>query len=597
MNKIFVKFLFSNKEITVPKGRKLSEICAENGYAQDLVCGGNGKCGKCGVEIIVDGKESTVLSCHYEVQQDIEIKRISNLSSRKVNVLTSNSRLDCEFNPSLEFLNVHKDDIKADHCSNVQQKVYDKYKLKFSLNSAIKLSYEYFKLKDDQELCFVIYKDEIIDVLVGNQEKNILGMAIDIGSTTCAAYIYDMKNFKMLGAVSSLNMQTELGADVISRIGFCVGKSAEDGVEVLRKKVSDTINMLLNDAKALGIDTESIYHLVLCGNSTMQHLFLGIYPEALGKGPFISMTHDFIECTQRDTLLNLNKNARITFLPLLGGFVGADTTAVLISTPDDNKPRLVIDLGTNGEIAMGSAGKYLIASTACGPALEGAGLCYGMRAADGAIEHFQINEDNSIDIQVIGKCRAKGICGSGIIDILAELLRHNVINKRGKMYSKDEYEKKYGENALSARLQKIDDKNAFIIEQEDESGGIVAFTQMDVREIQKAKAAIAAGCKILVRNYGIKESEVHEICLAGAFGNYLDVEQAQYVGLFPKFEGVPVRSIGNGAGSGVQMYLLDKASVELCQNIQKNVDHIELNFEDGFMDLYMSEMEFVNAGK
>ncbi len=587
MQNINISFEFDGKTTQAQKGGLLSSALSQAGYAQDLVCGGNGKCGKCAVEIEKDGEKSTVLSCQYELTEDIKVIKIFNRADRKVNVLTANTELNCAINPMLSFLHVSGADIMPDHCEDFAGKIKEKFKLELSYPALKKLSRKASVDNKEEGYNLVVFNGTVIDINFGDDD-DIYGLAVDIGSTTVAAYLYDMQNAKLINTYSSLNGQTALGADVISRIDYCIKN--KDGVNTLRQKVSDTINKLLDDAKTQdGINTERIYHAVFCGNCTMQHLFLGMYPESLGKAPFVSTTHDTVQIKAAETYLKLNPECVITFLPLLGGFVGADTTAVLIGLPDDDKPRLAIDLGTNGELAVGTQDRYVIASTACGPALEGAGLTCGMRAAAGAVEHFTIDENKQVSIDVIGDVPATGICGSGIIDILAELIRNNVINARGKMLSREEYENKYGADELSKRLEKRGEINTFSISKE---AGDVYFSQLDAREIQKAKAAIATGCIILIRNYGIKPEELEEICLAGAFGNYLDVDNAQLIGLFPKIEGVPVRSVGNGAGTGVQMYLLDKGSVKKCATVKKNAEHTELNFQEGFMDTYFDQMKF-----
>ncbi len=594
MQKIKVDFTFDGKSIEVEKGMLLSKILEQAGYPQDLVCGGNGKCGKCVTEIISEGKEQSVLSCQTEVENDITVTEIHSLVNRKINVLTS-TQFETKINPFLQKLPVRAETIKADHCTGFAEKITEKYKLsEFGYDALKSLSVNASVYKPDTMLNLIIFKNEVIDIRA-DDKGDIYGLAIDIGSTTVAAFLYDMTTMEHIHTYSSLNEQTALGADVISRIGYCIKE--ENGTQVMQQMIAGTINKLIDQAKADGVDPDRIYHVVLCGNSTMQHLFLGLYPAALGKAPFASTTRDFVEIKGSESLLKINPNGRITFLPLLGGFVGADTTAVLIGVEDDDKPRLIIDLGTNGEIAVGTDEKYLVASTACGPALEGAGLSCGMRAADGAIQHFVIDENKNVVLDVIGNTKPIGICGSGIIDILAELLRVGVLNKRGKMLNKEEYTAKYGADILSERIYKLEDQTVFLLASAAESGtgDDVYFGQKDSRYVQLAKAAIATGCEILVQNYGLPREHLHEICLAGAFGNYLDVHNAQFIGLLPKYEGVPVRSIGNGAGTGVQMYLLDQGIHKKCKKVQKNSEHTELNFEESFKETYFDEMTFKNG--
>ncbi|MBR4395987.1 MAG: DUF4445 domain-containing protein [Eubacteriaceae bacterium] len=602
MSTVTVTFSFDdNKTYEAESGLLLSKICELAGYPQDLVCGGKQKCGKCAVRIIdADGEEKTVLSCATKVTQPITVEKIFNRADRKVHVLTSNTALDCNINPSLGSITLEEKDINPDHCMSFEKALRNNFKIEMNYNVVKKLSNVISPDEPNRKFTFVTFNSKAIDVNF-DDDDSIYGLAIDIGSTTVAAYLYDMNTATLLGTHSSLNGQTALGADVISRIQYTID-NYPDGAETMQKMVCDTINKLIGEIREENqINTDRIYHVVLCGNSTMQHLFLGLYPKYLGKAPFASTTHDIVEIDARDVPLDLNPYCKVTFLPLLGGYVGADTTGVLISLPDDGEARLAMDLGTNGELACGTNDRYNIASTACGPALEGAGLSCGMRAADGAIQYFKIDpekKDISL-IDVIGDVEPTGICGSGIIDILAELIRNGIINRKGKMLSREEYEEKFGADALSARLEKREGgkygMNSFLIYRSETSE--VYFTQMDSRAVQLAKAAIMAGCELLIGLYGKGAGSLKEVCLAGAFGNYLDTENAQYIGLFPKIEGVPTRSIGNGAGTGVQMYLLDKGSIKKCRNIQKNVYHVELNELPDFNTVYARQMDFINAPK
>ncbi|NLW70665.1 MAG: DUF4445 domain-containing protein [Eubacteriaceae bacterium] len=598
MSKVKINFSFDEKIYEADEGQLLSKLCEMAGYPQDLVCGGKQKCGKCAVEIIDGGGvQRTVLACETKVNEDITVVKIFNRADRKVHVLTANNALDCVINPNLGIITVTEKDINPSHCQSFEKALKAKFKLDMQYNVLKKIARVISPDEPERKFNFVTFGNDVIDVNF-DDDDDIYGLAIDIGSTTVAAYLYDMNSAKLISTHSSLNAQTALGADVISRIGYTIDYA--DGLDTMQEMVCGTINRLIKEMKEIdGINTDRIYHTALCGNSTMQHLFLGLFPKYLGYAPFASTTHDIVEINAKELPLDLNDYCKVTFLPLLGGYVGADTTAVLIGLPDDDKPRLAIDLGTNGEIACGTNDRYCIASTACGPALEGAGLTCGMRAADGAIQYFKIDpEKRDISlIDVIGGVEPTGICGSGIIDILAELVRNRIITGSGKLLSRAEYEAAYGADALSARLEKRKgekyDINTFVIYRSATSE--VYFTQLDAREVQKAKAAIMSGCKLLISLYGKPPEELEEVCLAGAFGNYLNVENAQYIGLFPNIEGVPVRSVGNGAGTGVQMYLLDKGSVRKCRQVQKNVYHVELNELPEFMDTYLEEMQFENA--
>ncbi|MEG0378142.1 MAG: ASKHA domain-containing protein, partial [Eubacterium sp.] len=338
------------------------------------------------------------------------------------------------------------------------------------------------------------------------------------------------------------------------------------------------------------IDTMDIYATVYCGNSTMAHLFLELNPKHLGLAPFIGFSKDAVSMKGADLPLPVNPKGTITFMPLLGGFVGADTTAVLLGLPRDKKMRLMIDLGTNGEIAVGNCDKYYVASTACGPALEGAGLTMGMRGTAGAIEKVNCI-DGIITCNVIGKTAPKGFCGSGIVDAIAMLFKEGLIAKRGNFIKGDALDA----HPLKDRFGVTEENQRYfvVVKAEDNpEGKDIIITQKDIRAVQLAKAAIYTGCCLLAENYGIKGSDLEEIVLAGAFGNYIDVDNAQYIGLLPKIENVPVRSIGNGAGTGAQLYLLSQLEAEVCNTIPDITTHIELATDPKFTETYMMNTMF-----
>lgn len=593
-----VKVTFrENKVIEAKKKTLLSEILANAGYRQDYVCGGKGTCGKCAVDIVLNGKVKTVMSCGYFVEHDIEVSHIHNFISNEINVLETGSQNDYEFSPNTILIKVNAKDLLPEHCGSFSQHLKDTYQLSIESHAMKVFSEKYLYGCNEQDYYLFICDHTVIDIIRVEDYLAMYGMAVDIGTTTVVCYIYDLKTGEKIRTYSALNLQTEYGADVITRINYCVTNKERHGTEILRNKIIDTLNGLLEDAKNDGVLIDQIYRVVICGNTTMQHLFLGYYPENLGMAPFISITQDVVELWGKESMLHVNAFAKVTFLPTLGGFVGADTLAVILSLEEDNKTRLVLDLGTNGEIVCGNSQKYMVTSTACGPALEGAGLSCGMRACSGAIQHFIITNDYDVKLNVIDQKAPIGVCGSGVIDIFAELFKHGIINKRGNLLSADQYESKYGYTPISQRLQKIEigsrKVNCFVLAFPEESGNgqRIYFSQLDAREIQKAKGAIAAGWRILLKMYDIELESLDEICLAGAFGNYLNISNAQAIGILPSVKGVEIRSLGNGAGTGAQRYLLDKSAKEKCEKIISVAIHQELNFHPDFDAVYLEELQ------
>ena len=476
--------------------------------------------------------------------------------------------------------------LKTEMCS------YDLETIRKALNipvnmSSIKVlqkSAEVFHQKNLPLMNFILYNDEVIDLIPSHEEVNAYGVAFDIGTTSVVGYLYDLTNGVLIHQYSSLNKQISFGGDVISRIDYA--STAPENLKAIQHAIIETINNILSNLfYESKIPSEAIYECVFCGNSTMAHLFLGLNPLHLGLSPFTGITRDMVVLNAEELNININPNGKITFLPLLGGFVGADTTAVLLGLPKDDSYRLMIDLGTNGEIAVGNRDRYFVASTACGPALEGAGIHMGMRGTTGAIEKITL-VDNEIKCHVIGDAAPLGFCGSGIIDAIAFLYREKLIYDRGHFIKGEDLDN----HPFKDRF-KTDENNqryfVFVRHSDNPNGKEMIITQKDVRAVQLAKAAIFTGCCLLTEKYGIKAEALKEIILAGAFGNYIDIENAQFIGLLPEISGVPIRSIGNGAGTGSQLFLLSQDEAKRCETIPTITTHIELATDPNFSHLYM----------
>lgn len=575
-----VIFPFLNKTIKVDGNKKISDACAQVGQPLNLVCGGKGKCKKCTVDIEVDGEISTIMSCQTNVTDGVKV--LLKKEDIQAQILTDSILKHVDPNPSLKSYYFTSEELKtelADNDWDTVQKLLGRQLNQPSIECIRKLSLAYH---NNDGITLIFNNNDLLDVIPGEINK-LYALAFDIGSTSVVGYLYDLTNYELIGVSSRLNKQTQIGGDVISRIDHSISKP--DGLTTLRHLVRDTVNEIINQLSIeYNISSENIYSATFCGNSTMQHLFFGIYPEHLGKVPFTSTLHRDINVTASTLNIKINPQGNIAFLPLLGGFVGADTTAVLLSLPDDDKKRLVIDLGTNGEIAVGKERMYKVASTACGPALEGAGLEFGMRGTNGAIESFAIS-DGQITYKVIGNVKPQGICGSGIIDIVSELLINDIINERGGIVDPSEINDK----RLADRIIPWDKTKAFVVcsEDETESGKAIILTQKDIRQVQLAKGAIITGCHMLVEHYGLKMEDLDEILIAGAFGNYIDIRKAQIIGMIPYVENIEVRSVGNAAGTGCQVFMLSEEEQERCKVISENAIHIELASDPDFSMKYM----------
>lgn len=579
MKKYNVNLINQNMSVEANEGTTLAKVCDKAGFSLDLVCSGNGTCGKCKVEIVTNNERSAVLACQTKICSDLSIYLTEDDYNKNASILMNAVDESITFNPSLKKIYKDKDTIIKEYTDGF---------LKNCQIDVLRTFSELINQDNCNGITFIIYENEIIHVQPNDTTSFLYGAAFDIGTTTSVLYVYDLNTGGLITTFSDLNKQISVGADVVSRINYA---DSREGLNELNGKIMITLNNLVQRAEIeIPKLTENLYNIILCGNSTMQHLFLGMRPDSLGRSPFTSITKDYVECFGRDLELKCPDRCKITFMPLLGAFVGADTTAVLLTIDDDNKERLIIDLGTNGEIATGNINRYYVTSTACGPALEGGNIECGMRGAEGAIEHVKI-ENNKVRLKVIGDIEPSGICGSGIIDIVYELLKNNIIDVTGRMLSNDEYRQMKPYSKLDRRLMEINGINSFVLYEGNNK--TVYINQKDIRQVQLAKSSIFSGCMTILSAYGKNISSIDEIIVAGAFGSYMDMHNAIYIGLLPDvFE--KIRFIGNGAGKGAAMFLLDRSMREKCNKIAANSIHYELADDARFAEGYIHNMNFTD---
>jgi uncharacterized 2Fe-2S/4Fe-4S cluster protein (DUF4445 family) len=384
-----------------------------------------------------------------------------------------------------------------------------------------------------------------------------------------------------------LNPQIAHGDDVMSRISYVMNH--QGGLEELRRDVIGAVNSLLNDVcRMAGIATAEVADMVVVGNTCMHHLFLGLRPDYLGRTPFTPVISRSLDIKARELDIDMAEGAYVHTLPIEAGFVGADNVAVLIAQEPYNQDdiTLIIDIGTNGELILGNRHRLLSASCATGPALEGAHIRHGMRAAPGAIEHIRIDpEDAEVRFKVFGCPEwrnegAVGLCGSAIIDVLPELLRAGLIDKTGRFIMK----------SASPRLRMDGEKAEFVIAWAGETaiGHDIVITQDDVRAIQLAKGAMYAGAKILMRRLDVERLD--RVVLAGAFGSYIDRTSAAWLGLFPDCDPDSIQAVGNAAGDGARLALLDAGKRAEAEVMAGRVEYVELTTEPDFDRVFAGAM-------
>jgi uncharacterized 2Fe-2S/4Fe-4S cluster protein (DUF4445 family) len=407
-------------------------------------------------------------------------------------------------------------------------------------------------------------------------DKTGYGAAVDIGTTTVVAYLYDCGKAIQLGAASRINSQASLGVDVISRIKYC--SDFENGLQTLNSAIISDINSLLEElAKSQGISADDVRHIVVTGNTTMLHLFAGISPVSMGVLPFKPESL-FGAYYDSGKLGLFAKHSKVYLMPCISAFVGGDITAAILASGlyKENELCALLDIGTNGEVALGSSDFLYVTSTAAGPAFEGAQISCGMAGVPGAINRVY-PYNGAIEVTTIGDKPAQGICGSGLLDAVALMVSSGLVDETGRI---DESE------AMSRYIVESDGQPGI------EIGPGIIITQKDIREIQTAKAAIAAGLEALLHHAGKTMEDISKIYLAGGFGNFMDPGSAIKVGLLPRQAVGSIRAIGNAAGTGAIMALLSDEYKQTCEEIAKTGRHVELGSNPVFFERYIENMYF-----
>ncbi len=455
------------------------------------------------------------------------------------------------------------------------------------------------------------------------------GMAIDVGTTTVAGYFCDLTTMEVIDTVSMMNPQCKYGEDVMARITFHM--TTPDGLRRMSDDIIEGLNDILGKAiegthppkkkkkrkkgeeegpveyveapeegkTYLRLGLEDVEDITIGFNTAMHHILLGLNPEFVGMAPFPPVIHHSLDIKARDLGIKISPSAYMFVLPIEAGFVGADNVGVLIAEEPykHEENQLIIDIGTNGELVLGNRHKLISSSCATGPALEGAQLSYGMRAAPGAIERIEIDpQTREVDYKVIGRdawrrysepkeMKAKGICGSGILDVLAELYRAGVITKSGV------FNKKALKDHPRFRVNPDNRQPEFVLAWAEESSieRDIVISQKDIRQIQLAKGALYAGCKLMVKRMGLEK--VDKVKIAGAFGTHVDRTKALIMGLFPDCEIDMIQSVGNAAGDGCRAALLNVKKRVEADWCSRNVEYIELTVEANFQQEFMEAMQ------
>ena len=435
------------------------------------------------------------------------------------------------------------------------------------------------------------FGSHILSVEPGDTHLLAFGLAVDVGTTSVVTSLMELASGEQLASVSSLNPQAVFGGDLMSRIAF-----AQFDAGNLRKLQTRIIGLLNQHIEQVcrdsGVLAKWIYKVAIVGNTCMHHMLLGIDPSYVGLAPYAPVMRHPLTLAARELYLKVNPEARVCLLPIVAGFVGADAVGVALATRMDESSeiRIAVDIGTNGEVLLGSREHLWACSAPAGPALEGAQIRHGMRAALGAIDRVSF-DGRDLTLHIIGEAAAQGICGSGLIDAIAVLLDAGVIDWTG-LIDLDHLDRL--PLALAARVIKRGDERAVILARPGEHGATqeLLLTQDDVRQVQLCKGAIASGAAMLQRIAGVPEDKVAELMLAGGFGNYLSIASAIRIGLIPAVPESKVRYVGNAALLGAQLALLSETERQHAEQIARRIEHVSLAAHPDFQDVFVDCMNF-----
>jgi len=598
------------REVMVPAGGSILDAAVAAGVPVEGTCGGKGTCGKCRVRLIsgraVDPTPAEtrqippeklsagwVLACQRPVADGLAIRVETAVESGPGKESLEGVAAVVAAEPVVEkhFLRLAAptvDDQQPD-----LERLLSGLPLDGVLAGPGVLANLPRTLRESGfEVTAVLAGRRLLAVEPGDTTGRSFGLALDLGTTTLAGYLVDLGTGKTLAASSLSNPQRSLGADVISRINHV--SENPGGLRQLQEMVLEALNRLIEDLLSGGaVAAEEVYEAVVVGNTTMAHLFLGIDPSYLAPAPFIPAFRRPLEVTAGELGLAMHPGARVLMLPNIAGYVGSDTVGVMTATGLDRNQgwRLAVDIGTNGEVVLAGGGRILTCSTAAGPAFEGAHIRHGMRAARGAIESVKM--DQEVTLGTIGGAAPAGICGSGLIDAVAGMLRAGVINPSGRL-ADPATGAAHLPPGLRDRLRKTEGGSEFILASGSQSaaGEDIAITQKDLRELQLAKGAILAGIRILLGEAGITAGEISEVYLAGAFGNFISRASAVAIGLLPDIPLERIIPVGNAAGDGARLALISRTERERALSLADRAEHVELSARRDFQDLFVQALYF-----
>ena len=598
----------TQRQVRVPPGVTVFDSASWNGIAIDSTCGGHGTCHKCKVRI--DGSTPITrhdvktftreqldqgwrLACLVNATRDLSVD-VPPLTTRPKAATVGVGR-QVILRPAIQKRYVELDEpTLSDQRPDLDRLLdaIDDLEPKPDLHVLRRLPG--VLRKADFKVTAVVVDETLVDVEPGDTTGTQYAIAFDLGTTTVVATLLDVATGTPVAVASMLNRQQPFGGDVITRISATM--LDPDTLGRLQQAASETLSTLAKQVcEEGGVDPAHVYEVALAGNATMTALALGIDPEPLGVAPFVMATAHPPTVLASELGLEIHPRARAALFPALGAYVGGDIVAGMLATgmDRDKRTRLMIDVGTNCEIVLSNGDRIVATAAPAGPAFEGGAIRCGMRAADGAIEVVELGED--VELGVIGDVEPKGVCGSGLVDAVAELVRVGLLDASGR-YVSDADAKEVAPH-LADRLTRIGEERVFVLHRptpDADPSDCVVLSQRDVRELQFAKAAISTGWSLLLEELGLEPRDVQQVLMAGSFGSYLSPASAVRIGLVPKLPVLRIVSAGNVAGEGAKMSLLSLRERAGASALTEEVTDVELSDRADFNDRFVDQLGFAD---
>ena len=594
-----VTFFPDNKEISVAEGTNLLDAASRCDIQIKSNCGGVGSCGKCMVE--VEGEK--VLACQTFIKNDmtVTIPLDSRLSEHRVLVDAQSDGKsilgDFKFDPIVKKVQLTLNEpTLVDNTSDLSVLMFQLKKeltidketcsdIHINLACISKIS-DLLRENQWKVTVTLIMTDQLLEILSiegGHNPIPPYGVALDIGTTTLAINLIDLLSGQIVDKRGTYNKQALYGDDVISRIIYT--DDNKDGSQKLQKVVVNSVNKLIQEMlKDHSLEPKDISVMTVAGNTTMTHLFLGISPKYIRLEPYIPAATTFPPIKAKDLSLTMNPEGYVLMYPSVASYVGGDIVAGVLFTGVDKKEELTlfIDIGTNGEMVLGNQDWLVTCACSAGPSFEGGGIIFGMRAMSGAIEKVQINPSTlDVTLSVVGNSPPVGICGSGLIDLLAQMRKVGIIDRTGQF------------NAIeNPRIRFLDDEWQFVLAFIEQSGNgkDIVITESDVKNLIRSKGAVYAGIRSMLTMVELSEEVIDSVVIAGGFGNYLNIDDAIEIGLLPDMPREKFEFVGNSSIKGAYLALVSQDALKTINALAEQMTYIELSAGNVFMDEYMASL-------